>query len=68
MKAALEWSQRQDLVLNGDLEHSEKTNMELIHCSLPCPKRPDGEEWNWMDLKVKDEDIRKDDRAFAATG
>jgi hypothetical protein len=66
-KAALLWSHRQDLVLNGDLEYSDKTNMELIDSWLPCSKRPDGEEWDWMDFEVKEEDIRKEDRVFVDT-
>jgi hypothetical protein len=55
-KAAYKWNQRQDDVANGYSEYSDKTNMELIHSFLPCPKRPDGEEWDWMDFKVNDED------------
>jgi hypothetical protein len=66
-KAAYKWNQRQDDVANGYSEYSDKTNMELIHSFLPCPKRPDGEEWDWMDFKLKEEDIRKEDRMFVKT-
>jgi hypothetical protein len=66
-KAAYRWNQRQDDIANGYSEYSDKTNMELIHSVFPCPKRPDGEEWDWMDFKVKEEDIRKEDRVFVKT-
>jgi hypothetical protein len=65
--AAYDWHQRQDSVLRKRSAYSDKANMEVIDGSLPCPKRPDGEEWDWMDFKVKEEEIREGDRVFVKT-
>jgi hypothetical protein len=64
---AFKWNQRQDDVLNGWSEYSDKTNMELIDSWLPCSKRPASEEWDWMDFEMKEEYIRKEDRVFVET-
>ena len=65
--AAYKWQQLQDDVQVGLARYSDKTNTELIHRFLPCPKRPDSEEWDWMDFKVKEEDMRKEDNALIGT-
>jgi hypothetical protein len=45
-------------------EYSDKAEMQLIDDQFSCPKRPDGEEWDWMDFKVKEKSITKGDRVF----
>jgi hypothetical protein len=65
--AAFEWNIRQDRVYKGSSPYSDKANMELIDGYFPCPKRPEGEEWDWMDFKVKEEDMRKEDRVIVKT-
>ncbi|KAJ2911934.1 hypothetical protein MD484_g8476, partial [Candolleomyces efflorescens] len=59
---ALEWNYRQDLVRNGILPYSDKANMELIHSSLPYPKRLDGDEWDRMVLQ--EEDTKEEDKTI----
>ncbi|KAJ2921216.1 hypothetical protein H1R20_g15874, partial [Candolleomyces eurysporus] len=62
------WKGRQQQVFNkGTLEYSDKINLEMIEGGLSCPKRPDGEEWDWMSWTVKEEDIREEDRVFVKT-
>ncbi|RXW15793.1 hypothetical protein EST38_g10061 [Candolleomyces aberdarensis] len=57
------WMERQrDVFRFRDEEYSDKGNMLLIDRVLPYPKRPSGEEWDWMDWAVKEEDIREEDQ------
>jgi hypothetical protein len=65
--AAFEWNILQDRVNKRSSPYSDKANMEVIDRQFPCPKRPNGEEWDWMDFRVKEEDVRKQDRMFVET-
>jgi hypothetical protein len=62
---AFEWNIRQDRANKRASPYSDEADMELINGFFPCPnKRPEGEQWDWMDFKVKEEDeedIRKED-------
>jgi hypothetical protein len=58
-----DFERRQNQVFKWETsDYSDKVNMELIDGLFPSPKRPDGEEWDWMDFKVKEEDVSKEDR------
>ena len=56
------WFRRLDEVSRELSPYSDKANLELIQGHFPCPKRPEGEEWDWMEFGVKQEDIREVDR------
>ena len=60
--AVFDWHLRQDLVARERLPYSDKANIEVIKGHFPCPKRPEGEEWDWMEFGVKQEDIREVDK------
>ncbi|KAJ2911936.1 hypothetical protein MD484_g8483, partial [Candolleomyces efflorescens] len=60
--AVYDWLLRLDQVFRKRSSYSDKANLELIQGHFPCPKRPEGEEWDWMEFGVKQEDIREVDR------
>ncbi|RXW15796.1 hypothetical protein EST38_g10058 [Candolleomyces aberdarensis] len=63
-----DWKGRQiQIFYKETLKYSDNANMELIDQKLPYPKRSLGEEQDWMVWRVKEEDIRTEDRLLVET-